>query len=154
MSAVVSVAVSAAASGSSVLVASAAGGVSAAVPVAVPSARVFAPSFAGRGALPARAAACVRALAASPSPLFVCAPVAPCPAGLLPARRWVSCGSGSWAEVALAFGLGVPVLVVASAGGGLPSSPAWGSPLAGRLASGFPAFLFVPAAAAPRLPGF
>lgn len=65
----------------------------------------------GAAAFPVRAAALVRALAAAPAPLWVCFPEEVCPPAARPCRRWVSCGSGSWSECALAFGLGVPVLV-------------------------------------------
>lgn len=152
LASVVGLAGAAAAAGAAVFVASAAGGVSAAVGAAVPGAVVFSPSFSGPGALAARASAFVRALAAAPSPLLVLAPCSPCPAGLLPARSWVACGSGSWSEAALSFGLGCPVFVV-----GLPLAalPAWAAPLPGRLA-GVAGFFLVPPApvAAPRLPGF
>ena len=70
----------------------------------------------GRAAFAARAAAMVRALAASPSPLWACFPGRGCPPGLRPVRSWVSCGSGSWSESALAAGLGVPVLAFLRAG--------------------------------------
>ena len=79
----------------------------------------------GRRAFAARAAALVRALAASPFPLWVCFPGGVCPAAAVPSRSWVSCGSGSWSECALAAGLGVPVLVFLPVGMVPPSG--WGS---------------------------
>jgi len=107
---------------------SCASGASALVRAAFPSASVFrASQFSGLGsaAFAARAAALVRALAASPSPLFVCFPGCACPASLLPSRSWRGGGSGSWSECSLAFGLGVPVLVFLPPGVSPPSS--WGS---------------------------
>jgi hypothetical protein len=98
-----------------------------------------------RAALAARAAACCRALAAAPAPLAVCWPGRPAPAGLRPSRSWVSCGSGSWSELALCAGLGCALAVFLSAGAAPPA--AWGSwslvssgPLAG-------AWLLAPVAA-------
>jgi len=64
-------------------------------------------------------------LAASPAPLWVCFPGGGCPAGVVPRRSWVSGGSGSWSECALAAGLNVPVLVFLPAGVVPPSG--WGS---------------------------
>ena len=94
-----------------------------------PECRLFSASeFAGlgRAAFAVRAAALVRVLAASPSPLWVCFPEVACPASLRPGRSWSSgAGSGSWQETALAFGLGVPVLVFLPCGVMPPSS--WGS---------------------------
>ncbi len=100
------------------------------VAAAFPGCQFFsaaAPAFCGLGsrAFAARAAALVRALAASPSPLWVCFPGGACPAGVAPRRSWVSGGSGSWSECALAAGLGVPVLVFLPAGVVPPSG--WGS---------------------------
>lgn len=111
-------------------------GASAFVRRACPSAVVFSPSFSGRGALPARASACVRACAtAGPGSAWVAFVSGPCPAGVIPARSWRSGrpASGSWSEVALAVGLGLPVVVFWCAPG--PAVlPAWcGSwSLAGR----------------------
>jgi len=79
----------------------------------------------GRRAFAARAASLVRSLAASPAPLWVCIPGGACSAGVVPCRSWVSCGSGSWSECALAAGLGVPVLVFLPVGVVPPSG--WGS---------------------------
>jgi hypothetical protein len=89
-------------------------GASAFVRSACPSAVVFSPSFSGRGALPARASACVRACAAvGPGSGWVAFVSGPCPAGVVPAASWRSGrpASGSWSEVALAVGLGLPVVV-------------------------------------------
>jgi len=87
----------------------------------------------GRGAFAARSAAFVRAVAASGSGCGLVAFVsASCPAGLLPSSRASRCfagfGSGSWASVALAVGLGVPVVVFPCVSAGVsPASvlPAW-----------------------------
>jgi hypothetical protein len=89
-------------------------------------------------ALAARAAACVRALAAAgPAPVWVCWPGRAAPVGLAPARRWVSCGSGSWAECALAAGLGVGVVLFLPPAVAPPAG--WGfAPVAsGLFAGGF-----------------
>ena len=99
--------------------------------------RVFrASSFAVSGApwsaaWVARSVAFVRALAGSPAPLLVAFVSGPCPAGLVPSSSPSRCfrglGSGSWASLALAVGLGVPVAVFS-----LPASPGavvWGLPL-------------------------
>lgn len=103
-------------------------GASAFVRSACSSAGVFSPSFSGRGALPARASACVRAcVAAGSGSAWVAFVTGPCPAGVLPARSWCSGRptSGSWSEVALAVGLGLPVVVFWCASG--PAAlPAWG----------------------------
>jgi hypothetical protein len=150
--AVASVVASVVGAGRGVAVCSGAGA-SAFVRAACPSAVVFAPAFAGAGALPARASACVRACVASGSGsgwvAFVCGP---CPAGVVPASSWRSGrpASGSWSEVALAAGLGLPVVVFWCAPGA-PDLPAWGGGSwvpAGRgvWASGW---RFVPAALLP-----
>lgn len=89
-------------------------GASAFVRQACPGAQVFSPAFVGRGALPARASACVRACAAAGSgSAWVAFVSGPCPAGIVPARAWRSGqpASGSWSEAALAVGLGLPVVV-------------------------------------------
>ena len=89
-----------------------------AVAAAVPGAFVFQASSPPWSALPprrrfaARAAAFVRGLAAAPAPLLLAWPGCPLPWHLSWSRRsWQSCGSGSWSEVALAVGLGAPVVV-------------------------------------------
>lgn len=104
-------------------------GAPAVIRAAFPAAQVFTASqFSGigRAAFAARAAAMVRSLAGSPSPLFVCFPGCPCPASLRrPGRSWQSSGSGSWSECAMCAGLGVPVAVFLPAGVQPPAS--WGS---------------------------
>ena len=75
-------------------------GASAAARAAFPAAQVFraaAYQSAGRGAFAVRSVAMLRALAASPSPLWVCAPGRACPPGVVPApaaRCWSGSGSG------------------------------------------------------------
>ncbi len=83
---------------------------------AVPGCSVF--SRAQFAALPvraqfaARAAAFVRSLAAAPDPLLLAWPGCPIPCHLSwSSRSWQSCGSGSWSEIGLAVGYGVPVVV-------------------------------------------
>lgn len=116
------------------------GGLVAAVALAVsgrPGAVVVPPpaGLSPRAALAARAAACCRLLAAAPAPLAVCWPSRPAPAGLGPARSWVSCGSGSWSELALCAGLGAAVAVFLPAGALPPASwGAWSPVVAGPLA--------------------
>ena len=102
-------------------------GAAAAVRAAFPSALVFSATFAGRGALPARACSLLRAVAASgPGRAAVVFVVGACPSGIWPARSWRSGSpcSGSWSEAALSVGLGVP-LVVVWAGSGSPTLPSW-----------------------------
>lgn len=95
-----------------------------------PSASVFrASSFGrGRGSFAARSVALVRSVASSPSPLWVSFPGVSCPVGLSPSSRPGSCfcglGSGSWASLAFACGLGVPALVWLPVGFSVPRS--WG----------------------------
>jgi hypothetical protein len=93
-----------------------------------PGAAVFSPSFSGRGALPARASACVKACAsAGPGSAWVAFVAGPCPIGIVPAGSWRSGrpASGSWSELALAVGLGLPVVVFWCAPG--PAAlPSWG----------------------------
>ncbi|MBP8239492.1 MAG: hypothetical protein KAX50_06010 [Saprospiraceae bacterium] len=79
----------------------------------------------GAAAFARRAAVLIQALAAAPVPVWCCFPGCAAPAGLAPARRWQSCGSGSWSECSLAFGLGVPVLVFLPAAVQPPA--AWGA---------------------------
>ena len=78
--------------------------------------------------LVARSVSFVRALAAAPAPLLVSFPLVPCPAGLLPSSSPSRCfsgfGSGSWATLALAVGLGLPVRVFLPAAVVPPA--AWG----------------------------
>lgn len=103
-------------------------GASAFVRSVCPSAVVFSPSFSGCGALPARASACVRSCAvAGPGSGWVAFVSGPCPAGVVPARSWRSGrpASGSWSEIALAVGLGLPVVVFWCASGAA-ALPVWG----------------------------
>ena len=87
------------------------------VRVAFPRARVFyAFAYApGRGAFARRSVAVVGAFSSAPSSVWVSFPASPCPAGLvsspLPAVCFRGLGSGSWASLALASGLGVPCFV-------------------------------------------
>ena len=84
----------------------------------------------GPGALAARSTAVVQAARAGggPSSLWLAFPSGPCPGGLAPARQSSACfsghGSGTWASLALAVGLGVPALVFLPAG--VPAPPASG----------------------------
>jgi hypothetical protein len=132
--AAVRVALSRVAPGAAVLVGCAAG-VDAVVRAAVPPSRlqVFSVGFAGRGAFAARSAACVRAVAAAGG-CWVSFPSVPCPAGLLPAtsssRCFCGAGSGSWASLAFARGLGLPCLVFLPAGVAAPVG--WGLVALGR----------------------
>lgn len=78
----------------------------------------------GRWAYVARSVAFVRALAAHSSPLLLAFPSGACPSGLVPAsvssRCFCGLGSGSWASVAFAAGLGVPVIVFGVPAASLP----------------------------------
>jgi hypothetical protein len=108
-----------------------ASGADAFVREAVPSACVFhASGFGvGRGSFARRSASLVSAVAASPSPRgFVGFVASACPVGLVPSPLAAKCfagfGSGSWASLALAAGLGVPVFVF-WCGQGSPQLPQW-----------------------------
>ena len=76
--------------------------------------RVFGVSGGGRGAFAARSVRFVRALAASGG-VLASFPSGPCPAGVVPSSSSSRCfcggGSGSWASLAFAVGLGVPCCV-------------------------------------------
>ena len=89
--------------------------------------RVFSVVGASRGAFAARSSAFVSQLAAAGGVLFSF-PSGPCPAGLLPSsvasRCFCGAGSGSWASLAFAVGLGVPSFVWLPAGVVVPA--AWG----------------------------
>ncbi len=128
--------------GASVLTTCAAG-VCAGVRVAVPSARVFSvasvpPSVPFRGRLVVRAVSFVRALSVAPAPVLLCWPGCAAPVAARPAPSWVSCGSGSWSELALAVGLGVPVVVFLPPSSLPPSSwGAWSFVSGGSLAGGW-----------------
>jgi hypothetical protein len=90
------------------------------------SASVFYARSRSAAHLARRSVALVRAVAASgPGAAMVGFPAGPCPVGVVPGPRWVSgFGSGTWASLALAAGLGLPVVVFCPAGA-LPAS--WGS---------------------------
>lgn len=114
---------------------SSASGVSALARSLFPSAQVFSSGSSGvtgavgAGLFAARGAALVRALRASPHPLWVCWPGQACPSivrpSSSPSRCWCGGGSGSWAESAMSAGLGIPVLVILPAGVLPPAS--WGT---------------------------
>lgn len=82
-----------------------------------PRARVFSVAevgFSGRGAFVRRSGLCVESVAV-PGGVWVSFPGGACPSGLLPSASLSRCfsgfGSGSWASLALAIGLGVPSLM-------------------------------------------
>jgi len=100
-----------------------------------PGARVFSVASglfgSGRGAFAARSVACVRSVAV-PWGVFVSFPCRPCPAGLLPgssSRAFCGSGSGSWASLAFALGLGLRCVVWLPAGVCAPVG--WGLSAAG-----------------------
>lgn len=103
-----------------------AAGVDAAFRGFFPSASVFSASAfgVGRGSFAARSSACVRAVAAAGG-VWVAFPSGFCPGGLAPSssssRAFCGSGSGSWASLAFAVGLGVPCLVW-----GFAPPAAWG----------------------------
>jgi len=108
----------------------------------------------GRSAFARRSVALVRAVASSGSGAAFCGFVSsPCPAGLVPSPSSSACfcglGSGSWASLAFAAGLGLPVVVFPCGfpAASLPAS--WGvwSPAVAPFGGGF---LLSPPA---RLPG-
>lgn len=132
------------------------GGVSAALRSLAPAFGLapvwFAPSSFAPAALVARAVSLVRFAAAVPGPApFPCPARAlafvagPCPAGVVPASSWRSGSvpSGTWSELALAFGLGLSVCVVwcAPAPASLPPWGAW-APCPAPLP--FPSFVLSP----------
>ena len=109
-------------------------GVDAAVRAASYSPTVFSASTYGSGswAYAARSAAMVRVLAAQGG-VLVALPYGLCPSGVRVSRRFRGCGSGTWGSVALAIGLGVPVILRAPLPGAAVSAwQAWCGPLAGR----------------------
>lgn len=89
---------------------------------AFPSAVVWRASQfgAGRASFARRSVAFLSALASSPAPVLVSAPAVACPAGLVPSASSSRCfcglGSGSWAGVAFAVGVGLPVVLFLPAG--------------------------------------
>lgn len=94
-----------------------ASGIDSLIRAAFPSASVFSVSSflvggrVARASFALRSAALVRWCAAA-SGLLVAFPVAAAPARLTPSVSFSGFGSGSWGSVALALGLGCPVLVV------------------------------------------
>lgn len=72
-------------------------------------------------AFAARSAALVRSVVSALG-VLVAFPLGACPAGVAPSSSFRGCGSGSWGSVALALGLGCPVLVFVP--GVSPSFPA------------------------------
>jgi hypothetical protein len=115
----------------------------------------------GRGSFARRSAALVSAVAASGSGCGLVAFVSSaCPACLFPSALASRCfggfGSGSWSSVALAIGLGVPVVVFPCAGSGVSASSllpvswsgSWVSAGVGCWSAGF---RFVPSSS-PSLP--
>jgi len=68
----------------------------------------------GKGAYAARSIACIKAVA-DDSGLWISFPASECPPGLIPSNKSSQCfsgkGSGSWASLAFACGLGVSCLV-------------------------------------------
>ena len=81
--------------------------------------------------------------------LLVSFPGGPCPVGLLPSASSSACfsglGSGSWATLALALGLGVPSVVCCESSW-LPSAWAWGWGVSPVSELAFPGFFACPAA--------
>jgi hypothetical protein len=65
----------------------------------------------GGSAFAARSARLVQSVAESHGVLVAC-PLGACPDGVEPSRSFRGFGSGSWGSVALAVGLGCPVLVI------------------------------------------
>lgn len=102
-------------------------GVDAAFRAAFPSARVFsASSFgSGRGSFAGRSSAFVRALHLSGGVLVSFPSPGSFPSGLVPSPSSSRCfsglGSGSWASLALAVGLGVPCAVFLPPGEPVPA---------------------------------
>lgn len=83
----------------------------------------------GGGSLLAGSAALARALAAS-GRVLVSFPSGACPSGVRVSRSFRGFGSGSWGTLALALGLGVPVLAFVPCVAGVPWSML--GPVAGR----------------------
>ncbi len=107
---------------------------------------------AGRGAYVRRSVDFVRALARAHGSLLVGFPGRACPDDLVPSgiprRCFAGFGSGSWASLALAAGLEVPVVVFGLA---CSSLPVWrGSWTPVRVGAFDGGFRFVPGAGAPR----
>lgn len=64
-----------------------------------------------RSRLARRSQACVRFVAGSDAALWVSFPAGACPAECVPSRYWPKGGSGSWSSLAMAIGLGCPVIM-------------------------------------------
>ena len=105
-------------------------GVDGLVRASFPGAVVFSASSFGRGraSFALRSSACVVSVACSPRSVWVSFPGVPCPAGLRPSSSSSACfcglGSGSWASLAFAVGLGVRSLVWLPLG--VPCPAGWG----------------------------
>ena len=129
------------------------GGLCAAVRSRFPFARVFAASAFGSGAsaFARRSVALVRAAAAAGA-VWLSFPAAACPPGLVPSsvsrRCFSGSGSGSWASLCFAVGLGVPAFVWLPPG---CPAPSWLVPLGGGW---FRAVRPSPPVPVPLLPGF
>jgi hypothetical protein len=109
----------------------------------------------GRSAFARRSAALVRALARDPGSALAGFVRSPCPPGVTPARAWRSGrpASGSWSSLALAVGLGLPILVFWCAPGP-PALPAWsGGEWSPARVGALPCWVWPPPATPPRLPG-
>jgi hypothetical protein len=82
----------------------------------------------GRGSFAARSVALVRSVRSGSLPLWVSFPAVACPVGLVPSsspsRCFCGLGSGSWASLAFACGLGLPALLFLPAGVRPPAG--WG----------------------------
>lgn len=120
----------------------------AALPASVPSAGASRTAVAA--ALVARSVAVVRSLPVLGSGAVFAFPLGACPAGLLPSRSSARCfagfGSGSWAAVALAAGIGHSVFVFCpEAGASLPRH--WSGTWAAVSVGGVQFWHFVPAQA-------
>lgn len=101
-----------------------------------PEAVVFSVSsvgFSGRGAFARRSQLCVESVGV-PGGVWVSFPATGCPAGLLPSaspsRAFSGSGSGSWASLSYAAGLGVPCLLFLPPGVSEPMG--WGFLASGK----------------------
>lgn len=80
---------------------------------------VFSPQFPGPRGLVARSATLVQTVAGATvpqswrnAPRFFAWPTIACPATISPAPAWKSGRSGTWSSIALALGLGLPVVIM------------------------------------------
>lgn len=89
-------------------------GVDAAFRAAIPNAKVFTVEGRERWQYVARSRACIE-FVAEKGGAWISFPSSPCPVGLLPSPKPSKCfsgkGSGTWASLALARGLGLPCAV-------------------------------------------